>query len=143
MAKCTYKLPEEFLKKLSTLGKNTDVVASKMLKRGGEVVLKNTRSNLVSVVGKNTEEESRSTGQLVASLGLSPVLVGRNGDYNIKVGFSENRTDGKSNAMIANIIEYGKFNQPARPFLKPAKTKSKNEVIKVMEQTFEEEIKKL
>ena len=45
--------------------------------------------------------------------------------------------------MIANIIEYGKFNQPARPFLKPAKTKSKNEVIKVMEQTFEEEIKKL
>ena len=143
MAKCTYKLPEEFLKKLSTLGKNTDVVASKMLKRGGEVVLMNTRSNLASVVGKNTEEESRSTGQLVASLGLSPVLVGRNGDYNIKVGFSENRTDGKSNAMIANIIEYGKFNQPARPFLKPAKTKSKNEVIKVMEQTFEEEIKKL
>lgn len=143
MAKCTYKLPDEFLKKLSTLGKNTDAVATKMLKKGGEVVLENTRSNLVSVVGKNTEEESRSTGQLVASLGLSPVLVGRNGDYNIKVGFSENRTDGKSNAMIANIIEYGKFNQPARPFLKPAKTKSKNEVIKVMEQTFEEEIKKL
>ena len=143
MAKCTYKLPEDFLRSLSRLGTQTDAVASIVLKKGGEVVLKNTRSNLISVIGKNTQEESKSTGQLVSALGLSPVLVGRNGDYNIKIGFMENRTDGKTNAMIANIIEYGKHGQPAKPFLKPAKTKSKKQVIEVMKQTLEEEIKKL
>ena len=143
MAKCTYKLPEDFLRSLSRLGTQTDVIASKVLKKGGEIVLKNTRSNLISVIGKNTQEESKSTGQLVSALGLSPVLVGRNGDYNIKIGFMENRSDGKTNAMIANIIEYGKHGQPAKPFLKPAKTKSKKQVIEVMKQTLEEEIKKL
>ena len=84
-----------------------------------------------------------STGQLVNALGLSPVLLDRNGNYNIKVGFDEYRADGSANAMVANIIEYGKHGQPARPFLKNAKTKSKKECETVMAQKIEEEIKKL
>ena len=92
-----------------------DDIADKALHAGGEVVLSKTKSNLESIVS------GTSTGQLVNALGLSPVLVDRNGDYNIKVGFDEYRKDGSSNAMVANIIEYGKHGQPARPFLKNAK----------------------
>lgn len=122
MAKCSAKLPEELLKKLSRIGSNMDAIADSALKAGGEVVLKNTKSNLENMV------KGPSTGQLVNALGLSPVLLDRNGNYNIKVGFDEYRADGSANAMVANIIEYGKHGQPARPFLKNAKTKSKKNV---------------
>ncbi len=137
MAKCTAKLPEELLKKLSMVGSNMDVIADSALKAGGEVVLKKTKSNLQSMV------KGPSTGQLVNALGLSPVLLDRNGNYNIKVGFDEYRADGSSNAMVANIIEYGKHGQPAKPFLKNAKISSKKECEETMARKIEEEIRKL
>ena len=137
MAKCTYKLPEDLLKKLSRLSTNMDKVATKALEAGGDVVLKKTKSNLESVVS------NESTGQLLNALGLSPVLVDRNGNYNIKLGFDEYRRDGTSNAMVANIIEYGKHGQPAKPFLKNAKISSKKECEDAMAKKLEEEINKI
>ena len=137
MAKCTYKLPEDFLKKLSSLGSHMDEVSEKVLQAGGEVVLQKTRSNLNSVLS------GQSSGELVSALGLSGVRLDRDGNPNIKVGFDEPRRDGSSNAMVANIIEHGKHNQPAKPFLKPAKSQSKSECIDTMVATLEKEIKKL
>ena len=142
MAKVNVKLPEEFLKKLSSLGSRTDEVAKKALQEGGEVVLARTRANLIGVIGKNTKTESRSTGQLVSSLGLSPVVVDRNGNYNIKVGFDEYRSDGSSNAGVANILEYGKHGQPAKPFLTPAKRQVGEQALEKMKQVIEEEMGK-
>ena len=142
MAKCSISLPEDLLKKLSQLGNRTDEIATKALEAGGEVVLRQTKSNLIAVIGKDTKAPSQSTGQLVAALGLSRVLVDRNGNYNIKIGFDEYRKDGSSNAAVANILEYGKHNQPARPFLKPAKNKSKTEALETMKRVIEEEVNK-
>ena len=141
MAKCTVELPDEFLVKLSRLGKRSDEIAEKALQAGGEVMLDKVRENLASVVGQG--EHSRSTGELQASLGLTPVLVDRDGNSNIKVGFAEPRSDGDSNAKIANILEYGRHGQPARPFLKPAKTAAASECKQKMIKTLEEEIGKL
>lgn len=143
MAKAQVKMPEEFLLKLSKLGNQTDTIAAKVLEAGGEVVLSKTQSNLAAVVGSDTKYDSRSTGELVGSLGLSPTKVDRDGNHNIKVGFAEPRSDGKSNAMLANLIEYGKHGQPARPFLAPAKSASRAECIKVMTETLEQEVEKL
>lgn len=143
MAKCTVNMPDDFLLKLSKLGSKTDEIAEKVLEAGGKVILDKTRSNLEVVVGKGTKTESRSTGELVGALGLSSVKQDRNGNSNIKLGFAEPRKDGKSNAMVANILEYGKSGQPAKPFLKPAKTATKNQVKETMIETLEEEIKKL
>ena len=50
---------------------------------------------------------------------------------------------GGSNAKLANILEYGKHGQPAKPFLKPAKSASRAECIRVMKQKLEEEVVKL
>ena len=116
MAKADVKMPDEFLAKLSRLGSQTDTFAEKVLQAGGEVALDKVRSNLKAVVGSGNKGESRSTGELERSLGLSPVMVDKNGNYDIKVGFSEPRTDGSSNAKIANILEYGASSQPAKPF---------------------------
>ena len=141
MAKVDIRLPDEFQAKLSKLGKKTDEIAQKALQAGGEVVLEKVRDNLANVVGQG--EHSRSTGELQASLGLTPVKVDRDGNSNIKVGFAEPRSDGDSNAKIANILEYGRHGQPARPFLNPAKKASANECKQRMIQTLEEEISKL
>ena len=143
MAKADFKLPDEFLTKLSRLGKDTDAVAEKVLEVGGQIVLAKVQSNLVAVIGSGTKYDSRSTGELAQSLGLSPVKLNREGNHDIKIGFSELRSDGGSNAKIANVLEYGKHGQPAKPFLKPAKSASKAECIRIMEQTLKEEVEKL
>ena len=143
MAKVDIKMPDEFLLKVSKLGSDFDPVAEKVLKAGGEVVFKRTKSNLSAVIGKGTKHESRSTGELEKALGVTSVRLDRNGNHNIKIGFSEPRPDGESNAKIANILEYGKHGQPAKPFLKPARSASISECISVMKSTFEEEVKKL
>lgn len=143
MAKAEVQMPEELLTRLSQLGAKSDEIAEKMLEAGGEVLLSRVKSNLAGVIGKGTKYPSESTGELERSLGLSPAKLDRNGNHNIKVGFSEPRSDGGSNAQIANIIEYGKHGQPAKPFLKPAKSASKAAVIEAMKQIFEQEVSKL
>ena len=90
------------------------------------------RFNLAAVIGKDTKKPSRSTGQLLSALGTSPAKQDRNGDFNVKVGFSEPRRNGDSNAKIASVLEYGRSGQRAKPFLKPAKSASKNAAIEAM-----------
>ena len=143
MAKVDIKMPDEFLEKLSKLGTQTDEISERVLEAGGEVVLAKIRSNLSSVVGRDTKVESRSTGELERSLGMSKARVDRNGNHNIKIGFAEPRSDGDSNAKITNILEYGRHGQPAKPFLKPAKSSSKSACEAAMKQKLEEEISKL
>ena len=143
MAKVTMKMPEDFLLKVSQLNEKTDEIIPRVLKAGGEVVLDKVKSNLNSVVGRDTKYPSRSTGQLAAAMGLSPALQDRDGNHNVKVGFSEQRRDGSSNAKIANIIEYGKSGQPAKPFLKPAKSTSRKPCIEAMKAKLDEEVNKI
>lgn len=143
MAKIDVKMPEDFLLKLSRLGNKTDEICEKALEAGGEVVLSKVKENLTSVIGSGTKYDSRSTGELEQSLGLSPVKQDRDGNHNIKIGFSEPRSDGGSNAKIANIIEYGKHGQPAKPFLKPARSSSRKACVSAMQQTLEQEVAKL
>lgn len=143
MAKTDVKMPDEFLSRISRLGTQTDSIAEKVLQAGGEVALAKVKSNLKSVVGSGTKSKSRSTGELERSLGLSPVMVDKNGNHDIKVGFPEPRTDGCSNAKIANILEYGTSGQSAKPFLKPAKSAVKKQCVEAMKSAFEKEVEGL
>ena len=137
-------MPEEFLLKLSRLGDKTDDIIPKVLEAGGAIALAKVKGNLSSAVGRGTKEKSRATGELQRSLGLSPAKQKRDGSgWDIKVGFAEPRSDGGSNAKIANILEYGKHGQPARPFLKPARTQSRKPAIEAMKARFEQEVEGL
>ena len=142
MGKVDIKMPDEFLERISKVGSDFDSIAETVLETGGEVVLARTKSNLSAVIGKGTKYESRSTGELESALGMTTVKMDKQGNHNIKIGFAEPRFDGDSNSKIANIIEYGKHGQPAKPFLKPAKRASKNECITAMQNKFEEEVDK-
>ena len=143
MAKAAFKMPEDFLLKLSRLGEKTDEIIPKVLEAGGEVVEAKVKSNLQSVIGSGTKEESRSTGELISALGVSSARQDKDGNFNVKVGFSEPRYDGKSNAMIAGVLEYGKSGQPPKPFLKPAKSASKSACVDAMIAAFEKEVENI
>lgn len=137
------KLPDEFLLKISRLADKTDEIVPRVLEAGAEVVYEKVKSNLQSVIGSNTKHESESTGELVAALGISPARLNRNNDFDVKIGFSEPRKNGISNAMVANVLEYGKHNQPPKPFLKPAKSASKDACTAAMVAKLEEELSQL
>lgn len=141
MAKCTVKMPDELLEKLSRLGAESDAIAERVLEVGGDIVVSKVKSNLSAVIGSGVKFDSRSTGELERSLGVSPVKIDKYGNSNIKIGFTEPRSDNESNAKIANIIEYGKSGQPAKPFLKPAKSATKTACMNAMKQKLEQEVK--
>ena len=143
MVKADINMPEDFLNRITALGAREDAIAESVLEAGAAVVAAKVRSNLISVIGKNTKVESRSIGELIASLGTTKVRVNRDGNHDIKIGFAEPRSDGDSNAKIANVLEYGKHGQPPKPFLAPAKTATKNSCIEAMKRRFEEDLSKI
>ena len=148
------KLPEDLMKKIDRLGGATDRICEKALTEGGKVMHKSVASHLSQVVGKDTKVESRSTGELLAALGVSPVKVDRNGNHDIKIGFREPRTQQSSakgkrsygqitNAMIANVLEYGRKGQEPKPFLAPAKKAARKDTTAKMEAVLREEMDKV
>jgi HK97 gp10 family phage protein len=143
MAKLNVNLPEDFLQKISRLGEKTDEIVPKVLEAGADVVLPKLKSNLEAAIGSNTQQASRSTGELVAALGASPVKLDRNGNHDIKLGFKEPRNDGGVNAKIANILEYGSSTQPARPFLAPVKSATRSLCRDAMIQKLDSELSNL
>jgi len=143
VAKITIKMPDDFLLKVSQLAEKSDEIIPRVLEAGGDVVLEKVKSNLSAVIGSETKLKSRSTGELEEALGVSPVKKDSYGNYNLKIGFSEPRSGGESNAKIANILEYGKSGQLPKPFLKPAKAKSRKACIEAMKNKLESEIESL
>ena len=143
MAKADIKMPDAFLEQMQRLGAEEDRIAESVLEAGAAVVADKVRANLAGAIGRNTKIESRSTGQLIHSLGVSPVKVNREGNHDCKIGFAEPRKGGGSNAKIANILEYGRHGQPAKPFMKPAKTATKSACIEAMTAKFREEVDRL
>lgn len=142
MARAEMKMPDDFLLKISRLYEKTDEILPKVLEAGGQVVLERVKSNLSAVIGKGTKNPSRSAGEMESALGLSPASPKRDGSgWDIKVGFAEPRSDGNSNAKIANILEYGRHGQPPKPFLKLAKTQSRKACIETMEAKLDEEVR--
>jgi len=130
-------MPDDFLSKISSLGERTDEIIPRVLEAGGEVALGAVRSGLSASLS------GESTGQLERALGLSPAKMDQDGNFNVKVGFDEPRRGGVSNAMVANIIEYGKHGQPPRPFLKPAKSAARAPAIAAMKNKLEDELRGL
>jgi hypothetical protein len=136
-------MPTEFLERISKLGEQTDRIIDSCLDAGGEAALPYVRDGLESVIGKDTKFPSRSTGELLSSLGVSPAKLNRRGLRDVKIGFNEPRGDGRPNALIANVLEYGKVGQKPKPFLKQARSQARPAVEKAIEERFEDEVSKL
>ena len=133
------EMPTQWLDTIAGMGNALDAAIPKALEAGGKVVLEKMKSNLRSAIGRGTKYKSRSTGKLAASLGVSPAKLNRENNLDVKVGFSENRGD-VSNAMLANLLEYGKHGQTPKPFLKQTKSSSRKPCIEEMQRVLKEEL---
>lgn len=143
MATVTIKLPDEFMNQLSEFDSRLEDIFTKSLEAGAEIAEKQAKANLKAVIGSGTKFPSEATGELLGALGTSPVKRSSLGGFDIRVGFAEPRKDGGSNEMVANIIEYGKKGQAAKPFMKPAEDATKSKVKAKMEETFKAEAEKI
>ena len=140
MARVSIKMPTGFMDQLAKAAEKTDTAIPTALKAGGKVVFEKMQANLRSAIGRGTKYKSRSTGKLLAALGVSPVKINDDGNYDVKIGFSEGRGDA-NNAMLANLLEYGKHGQPPKPFLKRTKSSSQGPCIEAMQSVLKEELK--
>ena len=143
MATITIKLPDEFMNQLSEFDSRLEDIFTKSLENGAEIAEKQAKANLKTVIGSGTKFPSKATGELLGALGTSPVKRSSLGGFDIRVGFADPRKDGGSNEMVANIIEYGKKGQAAKPFMKPAEDATKSKVKAKMEETFKAEAEKI
>ena len=97
---------------------------------------------------KATLTEVQKQG-LVESMGLAP-MRNDNGYINTKLGFdgynkviTKRWPNGQPNAMIARVLESGSSAMDKQPFIRPAVSAKKKEAEKIMQQTLDEEIKKI
>lgn len=105
------------------------------------MVLEKVKSNLSAVIGSETKLKSRSTGELEAALGISPVKKDSAGNYNLKIGFRAAPV--AAMPRLPMILEYGKSGQLPKPFLKPARAKSRKACVEAMKNKLESEIESL
>jgi hypothetical protein len=70
-------MPDEFLDAISRLGSRTDEIVPRVLAEGAKPLLAKVKSNLTASLS------GKSSGQLAASLGVSPAKLDRNGDANV------------------------------------------------------------
>ena len=143
MAKIKIKLPEETMKKLERLGSSYDGIVKNMLADGIEPLQKQIKSNLSAVIGKGTKFKSRSKGNLIKAVKVTKAYQTANGDWHIKVGIYGYDSDGVPNALKAMVLEHGRSDMPAKPFLKPAISATKKQCIEAMTDRFDKELKKL
>ena len=143
MAKVSFKLPEEMLNKMASLADKSDTILKRVLERGAQPLYLTAKEKLSSSIGKDTKMPSKAKGELLKSLRITRPFVDSNGNYGIKVGCEGNDSKGVSNAMKAAVLEHGKSDQIARPWLKPSGTKAKKDCIEEMKRALEDEVQAL
>lgn len=99
------------------LAKIPDCVAQEILSGQADIVLK-AQNDTGEAMGVHR------TGRTLNSLRKGKFGRFANGDAAIKVIFKGENADGNRNAEVAYINEFGKTNQPARPFILTANEKS-------------------
>jgi len=128
MAKMTIQGFDEYIDKLSKLGPKMPEVAKRAVQAGVNPLADEVRKQLE----KNLQGSKYSTGDLLNSLGVTPVGVDKNGVYNAKVGFSGYDRKGVPNALKARAMESGTSTQPKKPFMRPAVNRAKKKVLEEM-----------
>lgn len=128
MAKMSVSGLDEYIDKLSKLGSKMPEVAKRAVQAGVNPLADEVRKQLE----KNLQGSKYSTGDLLNSLGVTPVGVDKNGVYNAKVGFSGYDRKGVPNALKARAMESGTSRQPKKPFMRPAVNRAKKRVLEEM-----------
>lgn len=127
---------EEFAIKLSKLDTDFERIAKKAIYAGVEIIADTMKVNLENILS------DEATGQLVASMGTTPIKS-TNGEWNAKVGFDGYNTDGVANQLIARVLESGTSTRKKKPFIRKTLNQTRSEVEAVMAKIIDEEFDKI
>lgn len=117
MAGFTLRALGDFIDDMEDLADIPEDVADEILNAQADIVLQEQKS-IGSAMGVHR------AGVTLDSLKKTHVGHFSNGNAAIKVEFNGKNEDGNRNAEVAFVNEYGKTNQPARPFVQTANEKS-------------------
>ncbi|MGO1368512.1 HK97 gp10 family phage protein [Senegalia sp. (in: firmicutes)] len=144
MAKASFKMPEDFLKKVSGLNNKLDDIVPRVLEKGAEPAVEKAKNNLSLRIGQGTKEPSESTGELLKAIESTKPEQDNKGNWMLRVGAPKSKdSKGVSNALKAAVIEYGKSGQPPKPWLKTTKSQSRKPCIEAMKTALDKEIEKI
>lgn len=146
LARIDINLGEEFMKKLSLLGSKVAEISEKAVLAGAEPVKAEMDRELHKVLSGD------SSGELEISLGISPVRTDKKGVINAKIGYAgydrhRKKTakfpNGIPNALKARALDSGTSTERKRPYVRNAIKKSKELSLTKMNETVDNEIKKI
>lgn len=129
MARFKAELPNDIIKEITALEKNTDKMLEEMTEAGAKVVLQNIKSSVPA---------SWHSSEIMKCLKVTrPYKTPSDDGVNTKVafyGYFRNRNNEVIPApLVANVTEYGRSNRPypKKPFLR--RSFKKGEITKAME----------
>lgn len=132
---------DEFIKTMSEMAKAPEETQQDILYAMGERALSAEKET-----GESMGVRDEESGQhILDKIKLTKPKKNKNGVWSISVTFGGTRTDEKHkrptrNAEIAFINEFGKQNQPARPFIKTALEVHGEEITRAGEKVWNEYI---
>ena len=160
LAKMTIKGPEEYMSKLSSLGKASTDICKRAVKVGARPVADEMRRSLSSLpedTFRRLDKDEKFSGvpgaqkkDLLDSLGVTPADIDRNGIINTKVGFhgyGSHKTNkypqGLPNKLLARAIDSGSSVRKKTPFVRKAVSKTKQQSIEEMKASIDNDIREL
>lgn len=162
MAKITFPGTEELGAKLRQLEEvfMSDEPLERAVKKGAAPVADAIRSSLGGVPSeafrrlrpgeKFSSLSDSEKSDLQAGFGLAPVQKDSKGVINTKAGFdgygshpTKSYPGGVPNQLVARAVESGSSVRQKMPFVRPAVNTTRNEAIREMEKSIDEDLKKI
>lgn len=138
MAKFAAPMLKDLEARLSRMEAHSPEIARKAVYSGAKILADEIKANLIEVL-----RDSEGSGDLLASFGITPISTDEHGDVNAKLGFDGYDHKGVPNQLKARALESGTSHQKKKPFARPAVKAKKAAAVRAMEETVNEEIKKL
>lgn len=159
MARIAFKAGEEYALRLSRLAESSDKIAKQALFEAGKIVADKVRANLEALPEESFRHlrggdsflgvPKAHKEDLTVSLGVTPIQLGRDGFWTVKIGFdgygrfrTKAYPNGLPNQLLARAIESGSSVRQKRPFVRPAVTATRKAAVEAMQQVIDEEIEK-
>lgn len=155
MAQITFKKGEDYAIRLGQLGEKSESIIKRAIYEAAKIVADRIKSNLAALPEDRfrlLKKDEKFTGvpaeqkkDLLESFGVSPMKLGKNGFWTVKIGFdgygktkTKKYQKGYPNQLIARAVESGSSVRQKTPFVRPGVNATKADAIEAMRRVVDE-----